>query len=312
MKLSELIDYLNLLDKHSMFNIHHEARHSIDTVVHDIINHGLQFKRYSHDIIADANNIDRAFEQFTNTVESIKNHINELVQELEPERYRESMRWFNHESIYETNDYILNRRLHISPEDQELMLGRILRYTDWRLPGLCLRPGQEKWVEHLVPLDPMYLVDNNLELLEPAKSGFHEDYQRRLRLYTIKETLGTPILGELPTEQFGYVFAYNFFNFRPLEIIEQYLKEFWDLLRPGGVVMMTFNDCDYAHGVALSEKNFMCYTPGKKIQELAEAVGFDINDRHHGEGDVAWIELQKPGVITSIRGGQALAKIVKK
>lgn len=313
MKLSDLVDYRNLLEEYSLESIHHQARQQINAVMHQIVNHGLQFKQYSRDIGHDASEIDLAFKKFSSTVNEIKQHLDVLIEQRHPEMYRESTRWFNDESIHETIDYILNRRLHIDPEGEELLLGRILRYTDWRLPGLCFRPGVEKWIEHLVPLDPLYLVDNSLELLDPCVSKFHPQYQRRLRLYAVNDyNSNKNILGTLPNNQFGYVFAYNWFNFKPMEVIEQYLRELWLKIRPGGVLLMTFNDCDFAHGVALAEKNFMCFTPGVRIMQIAESIGFDTLDRYRGAGDVAWFEFQKPGKIQTLRGGQTLAKIIEK
>jgi hypothetical protein len=174
------------------------------------------------------------------------------------------------------------------------------------------RPGLEAFVEQLVPLDPLYLADQDLALLQPAVKGFTKEYQRRLRLYEIPERTDQLLLSQLPDGQFGYCFAYNYFNFKPLEVINQYLQELWNKMRPGGVIFFTFNDCDYSQGVGLAEKKFMCYTPGHMIVEHAENLGYEINQRHRGKGDVCWLEIQKPGKITSMRGGQTLAKIVAK
>jgi hypothetical protein len=313
MKLSDLVAYRNLLEQYSLEDMHQSARSQLNAVMHQVVNHGLQFKQFSRDLGQDATAIDSAFVKFGSTIDQIKQHLDVLIEQQYPDMFRDSLRWFDHESIYESDDYILNRQLHIDPVGKELLLGRVLRYTDWRLPGLCFRPAREKWIEHLVPLDPLYLVDNNQQLLEPAVSGFHEQYQRRLRLYTVNDhNSNQNILAQLPVNQFGYVFAYNWFNFKPLSVIEQYLRELWHKIRPGGVILMTFNDCDYAHGVALAEKNFMCFTPGTRIMQIAENIGFDTLDRYRGEGDVAWLEFHKPGIVHSLRGGQTLAKIVKK
>lgn len=312
MKLSDLVDYKNLIDEFDLSEAQTEASRKFTAFSHQVINHGLQFNRYSHEIAQNSESIRQAFGAFGDTIDRIKLHLDQLINEQRPERYRESLRWFEFESIYETNDYILNRKLHLDAVDLEALQGRVLRYTDWRLPGLCFRPGRENWVEQLVPLDPLYLVDINNELLAPAIEKFHPDYQRRLRVYTVKEKLNEPILTKLPNNQLGYVFAFNWFNFKPMQIIEQYLKELLLKLRPGGVMLMTFNDCDYAHGVALAEKNFMCYTPGAALAQRAEAIGFDVIHRYKGSGDVAWLELQRPGNIETIRGGQTMAKIMRK
>jgi hypothetical protein len=95
-----------------------------------------------------------------------------------------------------------------------------------------------------------------------------------------------------------------------MELITRYITEAYQKLRPGGTLIMTYNDCDRAHGVALAERNFMCYTPGSEILKIAELTGFDCTYQHTGLGDLSWIELQRPGKITSLRGGQTLAKIV--
>jgi SAM-dependent methyltransferase len=310
MKLSELVDYKNLIDTFSLNDIHHEARHRLDGVIHNVVTHQLQFENYSRQLTETGHGVDRAFDAVQSTVDQIRSHLVKNIADLEPEYYQASTRLYQDEMCYETNEYILNRRMHLDNASADLLQGRIVRYTNWRVPGLIFRPGLESFIEQLVPLDPLYVVDQNLELLEPAVSKFTPEYQRRLRLYAVDDRVNDPVLKDLPNEQFGYIFAYNYFNFKPRELIEQYIREFWDKLRPGGVAFMTINDCDYSHGVALAENSFMTYTPGNIIIKYAEELGFEINDQYRGEGNVAWLEIQRPGEIHSLRGGQTLAKIV--
>lgn len=310
MKLSELVDYLNQIDEFELTQIYHEARRRLDAVVHKIEHNNLQFGKFTHRIKDDGDRIDQSFDQFSVTIDAIRSHVTDAIHALQPEYLRESLRLFQHEMCFDSNEYILSRRLHCDADSAELLTGRILRYSDWRVPGLIFRPALEKHIEQLVPLDPLYVIDNNVDLLQPAVNAFTEEYRRRLRLYAAVENLGKPILSALPDSQFGYCFAYNYFNFKPLEIICQYLDELWRKLRPGGAVFFTYNDCDRSHGVALAERHFMCYTPGSMIQAHAEELGFEVTDRHTGLGDVAWFEFTKPGDIKSLRGGQTLAKIV--
>jgi len=310
MKLSELVAYLNHIDAFELTQIYHEARRRLDAVVHQIEHNDLQFGKFTQRIKSDGEQIDQSFDQFSNTISAIRSHVTDAIDQLRPEYLRESLRLFQHEMCFDTNDYILSRRLQCDPDSAELLTGRILRYSDWRLPGLIFRPGLEKHIEQLVPLDPLYVVDNNLDLLQPATLAFTAEYRRRLRLYSATETVGKPILSSLPDSQFGYCFAYNYFNFKPMEIICQYLDELWRKLRPGGALFFTINDCDHAHGVALAERHYMCYTPGSMIAAHAESLGFEMTNHHVGLGDVAWFEFIKPGDIQSLRGGQTLAKIV--
>jgi hypothetical protein len=46
------------------------------------------------------------------------------------------------------------------------------------------------------------------------------------------------------------------------------------------------------------------------IYAYLEELGFKITQRQEITTAVTWVEATKPGKLTSIRGGQALAKIV--
>jgi hypothetical protein len=121
-----------------------------------------------------------------------------------------------------------------------------------------------------------------------------------------------PVLGKLPNNQFGAIFAYHYFNHKPMPIICKFLNEFYEKLRPGGSVIMTYNNCDLAHGVIRSEHVWMLYTPRRLIEQHAVSIGFELTEAYDGKGDVSWLEFRKPGDIASIRGGQTLAKVLVK
>ena len=100
-----------------------------------------------------------------------------------------------------------------------------------------------------------------------------------------------------------------FFNFKPLELLKRYLDELYKKMRPGGVLIFTYNDCDLWQGVDLVERSFMCYTPGSQIRSYAESLGFVIETNVTDPPNAAWFEMTKPGERESLRGGQVLAKI---
>jgi len=312
MKLQDVVAYINLLDSLSMDAECKEAVRILDSILHVVVNHPLQLNMFSKTLEQDFNNIANGVNAFSFTLDQLKKRLYEEVESQEPEYIRESQRVFDHEMPYETNEYILNRKLNIDPDSNILLRSHLRNLGDWRLPGLIFRPGRETFIEDMVPLDPLYLVDQHEELLQPSVESFTVDYQRRLRQYVVNDRQPGPILDKLPQNQFGLVFAYNYFNFRPMEVIRRYLTELFDVMRPGGTLIMTYNNCDRAQGVGLADRGFMCYTPKKYIVQHAEDVGFEFTFDHDGLGDLSWLEFVKPGVIESIRGGQTLAKIVAK
>ena len=310
MKLSDLVGYLNLLDSDELSLDYSVAMNRFQAISHTIANHAVQIDNWSVDIENKLQNITNSFNDAQQTIEDLKDQLRRLIAQREPEQYQQSLRLYEDEMGYETSEYILNRRLAIDPKSEEYLRARLLRYTDWRVPGMIIRPGLEKFIEHLVPLDPLYVVDHHLELLEPALNQFTPEYRRRLRPYTVDDYKNENAMWQLPDGQFGFVFAYNYFNFKPMSVLRRYIDQMYAKLRPGGVALFTFNDCDWRQGVALAEKNFMCYTPGAEIVSHATSMGFEILDRYRGQGDLAWLEIKKPGEIESIRGGQSLAKII--
>jgi len=312
MTLSRLVHLRNEIDQLE-FEPHcgNSIRH-LDGILYNISNHDCQIDNLSIDLKNNFNAVSNAVHEFQATVVKLRGQIQSQIAMAEPGYFQESLRLYTEEMCFETSDYILDRRLPIDQENDQILRGRLHAFNDWRLPGMVLRPGRETFVKDLVALDPLYLVDHSEDLLTECVKLFAEPYQRRLRSYIINDRAPGTILAQLPDKQFGMVFAYNYFNFKPLELIKRYLAEIANKLRPGGVLIMTYNDCDKAHNVALVERHFMCYTPGTAIRQYAESLGFTTVYQHSGSGDLSWIELKKFGEIKSLRGGQTLARIIAK
>lgn len=309
MKLSDIVHLKNLLQQ---FDTGHsnEAMRYLDGFVHSIKENAMRFQEHLGDIDCRLLAVHKVLSEFDFGLADLQNLIEHTIREREIGLLAQSQTVWKNEMIMEPNDYVLSRRLVSDSDCYDILINRCQTLSDWRWPGLVFRPAQEEVVKNMVALDPLYLVDHNLELLEPCVSQFHPVYQRRLRCYAVNDWQGGTIMHELPDHQFGLVLAYNYFNFKPLGIIKQYLTELITKLRPGGTLIMTYNDCDWAHNVALAEKNFMCYTPGHMILNHAQSIGFEIVEQHSDRADLHWVNLRRPGELTSIRAAQVLAKII--
>lgn len=311
MKLSNIVRYRNHLDTINLDATRHRAMHELDAMQCTVVNSDLQVRNYTEQIQEKFAAANVAVDELGQVLQNLRDELDAMIQQQEPEYMAESTRLYEQDMVWETTEYILNRRMGMDDNSKDRLLARIRGLTDWRVPGMIIRPGNEDFIQELVPLDPLYVVDHDMDLITPSTGKFNEVYQSRLRPYVVTET-DPEILGALPNNQFGLVFAYNFFNYKPFEVLQRYLSEIYNKLRPGGVFIMTFNDCDRGHGVALFESKFMCYTPGSRVANFAEQVGFDIVYNHTGLGNLSWIELTRPGKIISLRGGQPLAAIISK
>lgn len=311
MKLSEIVAYLNLLDTLDVQDEAVEATRRLAAVLHVVSNHAVQVNTCSQDLEQCFDSVKSGLDEFESVLGQIKQRLTQLVHEHEPAYLTESYRLFDQEMRHDSPQYILTRRLGgVDALAREKLEYRLKNLTDWRLPGLIIGPRTENFIEHMVPMDPLYVVDTHEDLLSPAVRGFHPDYQRRLRQYVVNEYVPRPILNELPGGQFGVVFAYNYFNYRPMEVIRRYIQEIASKLRPGGSFIMTYNNCDRAHGIGLVERHWMCYTPKRLIVESAVESGLELVSAADEAGDLSWIEFVRPGEIETLRGGQSLAKII--
>lgn len=321
MKLSELVAYRNHLLEFDVGDIQYTARHKLEEIVYNVKNSVIQPRAFTQTLEEDQERVLEAFGNFSSTLIELINELDSMIEIAEKTQYAESSELYNEEvarygrldepTNKKVNQQILDRRMPMTVDVQHMISNRIKSYADWKYPGLIIRPGVETFISDLVALDPLYIVDYSAELLQPALSTFTEEYQRRLRVYE-QDPRSSDVLAALPNNQFGLCLAFNFFEFTPLEVVEQYLKSIFNKLRPGGVLTMTFNDCDRAHCVALVEKNFCFYTPGKRVTAIAKSIGYKQMFSWTDMGNLTWLELRKPGELASNRGGQTLAKIVQK
>jgi hypothetical protein len=325
MKLSDLVNHYNRLCAMSTMSAKKSTDLELQKIIQTSKDSNLENLRTE---------LLNSFDQFETEFDRIKRRVYDRIRHEEgpylQESYRayEENRGYRYEwlktphpsdsiEVQENNlrmhvDNILTNRLPETPGSHDLIMHRIKRYSGWQTTTMILRPGLEDWLQNMVSNDPLYLVDENHDLLKPALEQFNELYQRRLRIYVIREDQEQDILWQLPENQFGMVLAWNYFNHRPFEILRRYLNEIYTKLRPGGMLLMTYNDCDRWQGVVSAEAGTALYTPGTLIKSYAESLGFELTFNYHDNGPWTWIELRKPGEWKSYRGGQALAKILPK
>ncbi len=311
MKLSQLVRYLNNLDAQPLPDPDAVCDRELGELSR-IVSEGPPI------LTARINQLTQDCEQTAAAIKSFRNHIANtrqdivtLIEGMQPVYFAESYRLYDQEMTNDSDQHILDRRPALESSVQHYLRSRITLYSDWHHAAMVIRPGTGEWLPLMVGSDPLYLLDVRPGLLDPAIEQFPPEYQRRLRRYTLRETDNEGrVFRDLPDGQFGFCLAMNFFHFKPFELIRLYLIDLYRKLRPGGVVALTFNDCDRWGAVELAERHFMCYTPGGMLMSLAQSLGFEIQQRYDIDHSNTWLEMRRPGELTSLRGGQSLAKIV--
>jgi hypothetical protein len=247
MKLSDLVAYKTALDELSSRSAQREVELGLGKITHLVDTQRIQLGNFKQDLDNQFNEIHDSIDRFENKVNELKQAIQVQIELEEKYWFQESYRLYDQEMRNDSAEHILNRRPVLDNEVENLLRVRVQNYVDWQHPAMIIQPGLEKFVEDMVGFDPLYLVAQQHDLLVPAFEKFPEEYQRRLRLYTVREDLDHNILEKIPNEQIGLCLVYNFFEFKPFEIVRKYLIEIYQKLKPGGTRIMTFNAVSYTH-----------------------------------------------------------------
>ena len=312
MKLSGIVSYKNLLDSLSSTPAAQELLNEISSMINVAEVSSVQIPNTVEKLTQAHEQVLQAADKFEQQFEQLKQSVQNLIEQHEPEYFSNRLELYNTGYLNESHEHIRNRHIGLDPITSVVIQQRLKLYTSWQHPGMVIRPAHARYVEDLVACDPMYFVDTNAQLLEITESWFTPEYQRRLCRYVIEEHREQPAFINLPAGQFGLIYAFHFFNYRPWPVLQQYLRECFDLLRPGGVVAFTYNNCDIAGRVGKVEHCSGSYTPGRLVRAYAQELGyetvFDLDD----DSDTSWLELRRPGECSSIRGGQTLAAIYQR
>lgn len=202
-----------------------------------------------------------------------------------------------------------NRVLDIRPELETEIINRIQLHTSWKYPALEIGCRDGEWTRHMIAADPLYITDHYRDFLESAVSEFTDEYRRRVRAYLTTDT----DLSMLPQNQFGFVFCWNFLNYRSLDTVKEYLKSVKEVLRPGGVFMFSYNNGDMHECAGYAEGFWMSFIPKSFLVPMCESLGFEVVHTREvrGEGTaISWIELKKHGELNTVKAHQVLGEII--
>ena len=241
----------------------------------------------------------------------LRNRIRELeqyIRDAEPKLLADSME--EYKNYYLTVDAEFHRKaevITIAKETEKKVKACIGKYIDWRYPGLEIGPGDGKWTNNLVGCDPLYLVDIHQMFLDSTKKMFNKQYQHRLRTYLTDET----DLSMIPRSQIGFAFSWDLFHYLPLEVISTYLNEIFAVLRPGGTFMFSYCDGERPTPMHRVEDQFMRYTPKAMVVNIAKKAGFIGIETFDEEFMISWMEIHKPGILTSNRAAQTRGELIQ-
>lgn len=260
------------------------------------------------DILNDYDLLCKKSVEIKNKLPAIINDVNDSIDQLaEKLLVKQDDQPFKHYHKTEFN---------ISNEIDLLIRSNIHQHADWHFPAMQIgcRSLAQKYTAELIANDPLYICDIDPTYIDKATAQFNDLYNKRIRKYVISNHN----MDVLPRNQFGFILSWMFFNFAGGEILENYLINLIKLLRPGGTLMFSYNNGDIFDSCRLAETGGMSYIPKRKILDMCDRLGYiivnsyDLPNTDDQVKYVSWIEIQKPGVLSTIKRAQAIGRVVSK
>jgi SAM-dependent methyltransferase len=242
--------------------------------------------------------------------------FDQVIDRIDAEILNEGQKFFSDnyglERQVEEEAVTITRQVRVMELSESLIneiLNRINMHSNWKYPALEIGCRDGEWTRHLVASDPLYITDQYPDFINATVEQFEMQYQRRIRPYLIKDH----DLSALPSGQMGFVFCWNFLNYRSLDTVKEYLKEVKNLLRPGGTFMFSYNNGDIPECAGYVDCGWMSYIPKSMLLPMCESLGFEIlySKDVRGEGtSVSWVELKKHGELKTIKASQVMGEII--
>jgi len=181
------------------------------------------------------------------------------------------------------------RASHYAPEFLTEISKDIGKYNEWQYAGVELNPSIGKFTRVMLGCDILYAYTGNVIDEDSIASKFNPFYiEKRLMYYNN--------LGDLPQGQIGLAVSIGCYEFWPMDPIKDEMQQVFELLRPGGIFIFTYNDCEHEHGLDLCGNDYRAYQTRELMGKMAQSMGFDIekecacNDNAH-----SWMIVKKPG-----------------
>ena len=238
-----------------------------------------------------------------------ENSIEEKVKDFYKEGYLiNGIEYTSETDVHNERQY---RTVICDDDIKQTIITDIRRYTNPKYPALEIGSGDGQWTEFIVAGDPLYVVDIHPEFIESTKSKFPIEYQRRLRSYLLGWN-GVPKddLSILPQNQFGFIFAWQVFDFFPRDKTRLYLEQCFNLLRPGGIMIFSYNNCEFSNAAVYAETGFKSWMTKELLIKICQETGLEILDTNDSVSGFHWIKVKKPGELKTVKAGQSMGEII--
>lgn len=253
-------------------------------------------------IVDTIHEIQLQYDRLESDIKALESKQNELVRKEEVHIFQDD--YARYESIPVNLEAVEDRLENYDPEFVEKITAKIQYYSDWRHAGVDLNPTSGNFTRTLLACDPLYVLTSKLVDVDKLKSKFNTFFAER-RLYQYSN------YDDLPQEQLGLAVNIGEYEHIPIEPIKDELKKVYNLLKPGGYFIFTYNNCEYKASLDFCGI-YRSYNTKTLMKSLTYATGFDtVEEGDFCNGAHSLLIVKKPGELTSLKNSAPVVKVIK-
>jgi len=200
---------------------------------------------------------------------------------------------------------LMKQRAISNQEIIDIIRTDVGNYSSWHYAGVELNPSTGSLTESMLACDPLYVYTGNLADTDTIRSNFNNFFaHKRLLIYDNLE--------DLPQNQFGTATSINCYEFWPIDPIKDEMRKVYNLLRPGGYFIFTYNDCEQLASLDFlsGTESYRSYNTKTLMTNMVQMLGFEIVDEKLHRECYSWMIVKKPGELDSQKLSNPIVKIV--
>jgi len=246
--------------------------------------------------------MQRLSTEYNQKIDKINEKINTLLREQELLVFRRDY------DTFATGDSTLDTMKERALSDKDFireLSSDVGYYSDWRYAGIELNPSTGVMTKSMLACDPLYLYTGNVTDTDAIRSKFNNFFaEKRLMFYDD--------LDKLPQGQLGLAASINCYEFWPLDPIKDEMRKVYNILKPGGHFIFTYNDCELEASLDFLAGNqaYRAYNTQSLMKSMTQMLGFDIVKEQCYKQAHSWMVVKKPGDLTSQKLTSPLIKII--
>lgn len=250
------------------------------------------------------NNLISLSKIYRQSIDKINEKTNELLRQQELVVLKRDYQDYENK---ERDLQLVQERANLDKDLIKEITADIGYYSDWRYAGVELNPSTGIHTASMLSCDPLYLYTGNITDTGSIKSKFNNFFaDKRIMFYDN--------LTSLPRNQLGLATSINCYEFLPIDPIKDEIRSVYNILRPGGYFIFTYNDCeqeaslDFLNGPGA----YRTYNTKTLMESMVQMLGFDIVKQECWREAHSWMVVKKPGDLKSKKLSGPLVKITDK